>query len=105
MTMPWSFATVEGTIKINDDEKCQSIVGNFNHRADGAVQCRVQCKLSKCLGGDAPVAAMVNKFGEKHKTLLASYLMVASSAKKRDFELQKGPSTTHVIDAASFVKM
>jgi hypothetical protein len=50
MTMPWSSATVVGTIEINIDEKFRQIAGHFDHHADGAMQHRVHHPMEHISG-------------------------------------------------------
>jgi hypothetical protein len=64
--------------KINDDKKIREIAGNFDHCADAAVQCGMDCSMEhipgfirshwmlpsgKCLHRIAPMAAKVINFG------------------------------------------
>ncbi len=72
---------------INDDKKIRQIAGHFNDHGDVTVQCRAHCQmvhilsftrshwmppLGKCLSRIVLVAAKVNKFVAKHKTLTKS---------------------------------
>jgi hypothetical protein len=70
--------------KINNNKKCRQIAGNFNCRADAAVQPGSLCSMKhiqdfprslwmlpsgKCLRRIALAAAMIDNFGCKQKTL------------------------------------
>ena len=80
-----------GNNKITDDVKCRQIAGNFDchAHADAAVWCRAHCLMEHIPGFTrshwmppsvewlhhiAVAAAMVDNFGQKHKTLTKIYM-------------------------------
>jgi len=73
--------------EIIDDKKIRQIAGHFDDHGDVRVQCGAHCQMvhilsfsrsrwmppsGKCLSRIALVAAMVNEFVAKHKTLTKS---------------------------------
>ena len=84
MTIKWSLAYIMCKQQIEDNKKCRQIAGNFDCHADAAVQCGAHSPmkhiqgftqshwmppLGECSHCIAAAAAMVNDFGQKHKTL------------------------------------
>jgi hypothetical protein len=72
------FSYVRGQQRIDNNEKCRQIAGNFDCHADAVVRRGAYCLMEiiqgftrslKCLRGIALAAAMVNKFEGNHKTL------------------------------------
>ena len=88
LTITWYYTYIMCKQRIDDNKKCRRIAGDFDCHADAAVQCGVHHLMDHILGftqsqwmppsGEcshriAVAAAMVDKFGRKHKTLTKNY--------------------------------
>ncbi len=82
------FSFGSGQQRIDGNKKCRRIDGNFDCHDNAAEQCGAHrpmehiqsftrshwmSPLVKCLCCIAPAAAMVDDFGQKHKTLTKNY--------------------------------
>ena len=115
LTIIMLFATISQAKKAAATNKCTSVVGHFNGHANKAVRCQVHRPIkhvqgySRChwtppsgkyLPCIALADAMVINFGVKNWVVALWESLFKASSKKA----QNGHST-HVIDAASFVKL
>jgi hypothetical protein len=93
LTITWLLSMVVGTIKMDNDNNCKQIAGNFDHHTDAVKQCRAHPlmehiqgftrshwmpPLGKCLRCIALEVAMVDNFECKHKNTNKTQLLASN---------------------------